>query len=232
MRKNSVSLVALLAVAFLFFTSEKSYSQVIKATVIAGGNLTQVDGDECYGYKKIGLNVGAGVMIPFGKNWDVSMEALYNQKGAYQRKKYTDIGDGKNGAYEIKLDYVEIPVLVHYTDKGLVSIGAGFAYGRLINAKEYEHGKKTATTATNDVYKIDDYSVVADLRFKIYKQLKLNLRYQYSMAKIRTRDFYTVDDEYMRTRDQYNNVVSLRLVYVFFEERSDAIRKMRRQSAY
>lgn len=232
MKRSRISFVTLLVVAFLFFTSEKSYSQVIKATVIAGGNLTQVDGDECYGYKKIGLNVGAGVMIPFGKNWDVSMEVLYNQKGAHQREKYMDIGDGKNGKYDLKLDYAEIPILVHYTDKGLVSVGVGFAYGRLINIKEYEHGKKMPTSLNDGVYKIDDYSVVADLRFKIYKQLKLNLRYQYSMAKIRTRDFYNIDDEYMRTREQYNNVVSLRLVYVFFEERSDAIRKMRRQSAY
>ena len=216
----------------MFFMSKDSQSQVIKAMVIAGGNLTQVDGDNCYGYKKIGLNVGAGAMIPFGKNWDVSMEVLYNQKGAHQRKKYNDNGDGKTGAYDIKLNYAEIPILVHYTDKGLISIGGGFSYGRLIDISEYEHGKKTSVKINDGTYTIDDYNVVADLRFKIHRQLKLNLRYQYSMAKIRTRDFYDINDEYTNTREQFNNVVSVRMVYVFFEERSDAIRKVRRQNAY
>ncbi len=35
-------------------------AQIIKGEIIAGFNLSQVDGDEIYGYKKGGLQLGLG----------------------------------------------------------------------------------------------------------------------------------------------------------------------------
>lgn len=209
-------------ILFVLFASGLN-AQIIKGEVFLGGNLSQVDGDECYGYKRIGAHIGAGAMIPFGKKWDVSMEVLFNQKGAFQKQQYVDtIGtDIFTGEYKLRLNYVELPVLVHFTDKDLVTIGAGFSYGRLVAMNEYEHGVKTDFRDYNQ----NDFSVLVDLRLKIYKQLKFNFRYQYSMAKIRTRDFYNINGQFQETRNQFNNVLTFRLVYMFFEERSNQNRK-------
>jgi hypothetical protein len=105
-----------------------------------------------------------------------------------------------------------------YNDKDVITAGAGFSYGRLISVSEYEHGKKVETTSlTTGPYNRNDFSILADVRFRVYKQLKINLRYSYSLASIRTRDFYDTKGNYLTTRDQYNNVFTLRLVYMFNE---------------
>ncbi len=62
---NSTYIVSLV----LLFASFQMSAQIIKGEAILGTNLTQVDGDEAYGFHKFGANVGAGVMIPFGKNY-------------------------------------------------------------------------------------------------------------------------------------------------------------------
>lgn len=218
--KKSIFILFFIAIAVV------SNAQIIKGEVFLGGNLSQVDGDECYGYKRIGAHVGAGAMIPFGKKWDASMEVLFNQKGAFQNEQYRDtIGTNIfTGEYKLRLNYVEIPVLVHFTDKDLVTIGTGFSYGRLISMNEIEHGEATNFKGYNS----NDFSVLVDLRLKIYKQLKFNFRYQYSLTKIRTRDFYNINGQFQETRNQFNNVLTFRLVYMFFEERSNANRRIQK----
>ena len=196
-------------------------AQIIKGEAILGMNLSQVDGDEVFGFKKVGLNVGAGVMIPIGGNWDVSLEALYSQKGANQKAQYSD--STKNGAYRLNLNYAEVPVLVMYTDKEFISGGAGFAWGRLVGVKEWEHGQLIESTTVNGgPYSKNDFSILADVRIRIYKQLKFNLRYQYSLVKIRTREFGNISTGFWE-RDQYNNLISFRLIWVFNEEQSKRV---------
>jgi len=83
---------------------------------------------------------------------------------------------------------------------------------------EYEHGKKIETTTlTTGPYNRNDFSILADVRFRVYKKLKINVRYSYSLVSIRTRDFYDVNGKYLTTRDQFNNIISLRLIYMFNE---------------
>lgn len=200
-------------------------AQIIKGEAIAGINLTQVDGDEAFGFHKIRANIGAGVMIPFGEKgkWDVSIETLFSQKGSYQQPQYIDsVGGGEvyTGEYKLHLNYVEVPVLVLFTDKELISVGAGFSWGRLVGIKEWEHGNLVETTTLNsDTYSKNDISILGDIRIRLWQALKLNLRYQYSLVKIRTREFdNTAGDTW--TRDQYNNVITMRLIYVINEQRS------------
>jgi hypothetical protein len=203
----------------------KSFGQRIQGAVIGGFNLSQVDGDEIYGFSKFGLNAGLGAVVPLGKNFSFSIETLYNQKGSFQSKQYTEtdsLGNEFNGQYKLNLDYLEVPVLFHYNDKDILMAGLGFSYGRLINVKEYEHTRKVETTTLNGgPYDRNDFSVIADLRFRVWKKFprfKANIRYSYSMVKIRTRDFYNTRGEYVNTRDQFNNLISIRLIYMFNEK--------------
>jgi hypothetical protein len=206
-------------------SSGKLFSQIIKGEAIFGTNLTQVDGDEVYGFRKWGINVGAGVLIPFDKKgrWDVSLEALFSQKGSYQKAFYEDSCDGQRqtGEYNLRLNYVEVPVLVMYTDKDFISAGAGFSWGRLVGVTEYEHGQLIEETQTDgNTYNPNDFSILADVRIRIYKALKFNLRYQYSLLPIRERDFENCRTGDQWSRKQYNNVLTFRLIWVFNEEKS------------
>lgn len=216
---------------FLFFlrAGPELMAQRIKGEVFAGMNLSQVDGDEIYGFDKVGLNSGVGAILPIGRHFTFSIETQFTQKGSVQGEQYQDTvfnpNTGENeywtGEYKLKLDYLEVPVLFHFTDR-IISAGLGFSYGRLVNVKEYEHGNLVTTTTLNGgPYDKNDYNVLFDFNFRIHKKIskfKFNIRYAYSLDKIRTRDFYNKFFEHTGTRDQFNNVISLRLMYVFNEK--------------
>lgn len=216
---------------FIFLVVSYGYSQRIKGALIAGMNISQVDGDYAYGFKKVGLNAGVSAIVPFGKNFSFTLETLFSQKGSYQKAESSEIITDSTGneiytltrQYKLNLNYVEVPFLVHYTDKEIISAGLGFSYGRLVSVKEYEQDTLNYNTSLNSgTYDRNDYSFLIDLKFRIHKKIprfKLNIRYSYSMKKIRTRDFndpYTF--EYTETRKQYNNVLAVRLIYVFNEK--------------
>lgn len=193
-------------------------AQIIKGEAILGMNLSQVDGDEVYGFKKPGLHVGFGGLVPIGI-FDASMEILFNQKGSREKQQY--IFDTLTGEYNLRLNYVEIPIMLYINDKDKASAGLGFSYARLVGVKEFEHGYRTATTVFNDVYSRNDWSILFDLKLKIWEGLKANLRYEYSLVPIRTREFIPIwGSTDITVRQQYNNMWTLRLIYIFNEERS------------
>ena len=234
-------------------------AQLFKGEVFGGVGFAQVDGDDCYGYKRIQPQGGAGVLFSPNDWLDISMEIVYNPKGAYKRDSIS-YSSYKAGSYDLKLNYMEIPLMVYFVDKYRYSIGIGASYGRLVGFSEKEYGQETEThigdgklrwkegysgkdlgyirtmTDLNDPdfydsagnlliensnsYKKHDFSVCADIRVRIWKGLHAQLRYQYSIAPIRTRLLYkdaggTIPD---KVRMQYNNQFSLRVTYIFGED--------------
>lgn len=199
--------------------------QRIMGAAIIGVNASQVDGDEVYGYKKFGLNTGLSAIVPFGEHWAVSIENIYNQKGAHQKPIYSDSLDG---SYDLKLNYLEVPVLVHFNDKDIVTVGAGVSWGRLIKVSEQRNGwDMPATTLKSEIYNRNDFNVLLDVRFRVFERFRFNVRYAYSMTPIATRE--VVDSKTLKPniRDQYSGLFSFRLIYVFNEDYS---RESRRQS--
>jgi len=65
-------------------------------------------------------------------------------------------------------------------------------------------------------YDLNDYSMLFDVEFPIYQQLKLNARYAFSLIKIRERQFHPPTDD--NNRKQYNRVFSFRILWYFNEE--------------
>ena len=234
-------------------------AQLFKGEVFGGVGFAQVDGDDCYGYKRIKGQAGAGVLLSPNDWLDISMEIVYNPKGAYKRDSIS-YSSYKAGSYDLKLNYMEIPLMVYFVDKYRYSIGIGASYGRLIGFSEKESGNETETRIgdgklrwkegysgkdlgyirtladlndpdfydsngnllieNSNSYKKHDFSVCADIRVRIWKGLHAQLRYQYSIAPIRTRLLYqdatgTIPS---KVRMQYNNQFSLRVTYIFGED--------------
>ena len=212
MLRNSFFFIFLLLVVF----ANPAESQNIRGALITGLNLTQVDGDEVFGYHKAGLQFGAAALIQFDKKWSLSLENVFNQKGARQHARYTDSLDG---SYRLRFNYVEIPLMFHYTDKDRITVGAGFSYGRLVKVEEYKNGYRVdSTTLLDGPYKLNDWNLLVDLRFRLHESLKLNLRYAYSIIPIATRNVIDSKTGRPNIRNQFNNVVSIRLLYIFNEK--------------
>lgn len=210
-------------------------AQIFLGEAFVGYNICQVDGDQIMGFYKKGINVGVGVITPiWTKNnfsLELSMEVLYNQKGAKQGKKYDDgvidsvTGVPITGEYNLSLSYGEVPVMVYFTDKKLVSAGIGVSYARLMQVKEYEHGHDTHVTATSGEFERNEFNILADVKLRIYKRFKFGFRYSYSLTPIRTREYFNINHESLGTFKQYNNLFTFRLTYVFNEKLEDLVRE-------
>ena len=214
MRKRIVIIFTLLAIATL------GKSQNIKAFVTSGVTLSQIDGDEVYGFKKFGYVGSVGALIPLEskERWLVSLEAMFSQRGAREERSYNSYH------YKVTLPYIEIPLMAHFSDpKGGWTFGVGFSYSRLMGTpKETFHYDTTGFIPDTEAPFIkNDFAVIADIRFKIWRGLKFNVRYQYSLAPIKKDwDFHirsSRGDEFNEhwTRNAYNNSLSARLIWVF-----------------
>lgn len=227
-------------ICFLVISSFSLDAQVIKGGLILGGNLSQVDGDRAYGFKQLGFNVGATAIVPFTDKWSLSIETLFSQEGAHQKE--TNVSDDYalpiNGLddtltffaditnhYQLRLNYVRIPILVHYNDRRF-SIGAGFQYGRLVSVNENNRiSSSDPSFPLPEYYELDafsnknDLNVIADIKFRIWKGLYFNARYSYSMIPIRKVNMVYVDTNtgelWAKELKQYNNTITIRLMWVF-----------------
>ena len=273
--------IVTLLLAFTLAAPALLHAQIVKGELILGGNICQVDGDECYHYRKPGVHVGAGALIPI-TNWlDVGLEVLFNQKGAYKGDSINPHLGLYSGRYKLNLNYAEIPVMIYVTDKDRYSLGVGVSYGRIVGLQEYINGQSSAirlgdgqihwredreglpdvSQATNikeltkmlytagypqdaaieelvpqviansDSYRGNDFCICADARVRIWEGIHAELRYQYSLMPIRTRLFYKDTNETLLKTDdsrvqplqrQYNNSITLRVVYLFNEHRAKA----------
>lgn len=218
------------------------FSQRFLGSVIAGMNLSKIDGDEVDGFYKAGANFGAALSLPLDEkqHWTVTLELLYTQKGSY--KKYRAAGHFDTLVYaanmftdvdrsvafdpkmkcKINLDYVEIPIMVHYEDfRSGCSIGAGFSWGRLVRAKEIYNGFLRTTNVRSKTYSTSDWGVFADARIKLWRGLKLGIRYQYSLVPVRKMTYTTVKTNGATdswNRKFYNTSISVRLMYIINEK--------------
>lgn len=259
--------------AFTMAAPALLHAQIVKGELFLGGNACQVDGDECYGYKKFGVHAGAGALVPLTSWMDIGLEVLFNQKGAFKRDSIT-YGSTFPHAYNLKLNYAEIPLMIYFTDKDAYSVGLGVSYGRIVGINELVDGKhsdyegvgigvgdgqlhwrqnadnlpdisqvadinelakivsKTYPDATyisdvvanSNTYRPHDFNICADLRFRIWEGFHAEVRYQYSLRPIRYRMYYEDINLVLanQIRTQYNNCITLRVVYMFNEHRSKA----------
>lgn len=212
----------------------QAYPQRFIGSVILGMNTSQVDGDEVYHFRKFGVNGGGSVMVALNEKqtWFATIELLYTQKGSYQKAavKMSDTLDldghnidyskpfNEKIKYKLNLDYVEVPILFHYEDPRTGwALGLGASWGRLVNVKEIENGWRTTTSLRSGTYRKSDWSAIADLKIRLWKGLKLNFRYQYTFVPIRTRTYY-IGTPKERVRKQFNNVITMRLIYSINEK--------------
>ncbi len=209
-------------------------AQVIQGELIGGINFSKVEGDRVnngmFKFNKPGVNVGLGAIVPLGHNFAANFEILFTQKGAY--KKYGDV-DSAQPMYLTRLNYVEIPVLIQYTDKGKYTFGLGASYSRLVGAKWVVNGRTVTNSVNDGYYSTDNFDWIADFRFRIYKQLKFNIRYAYSLKSI----WSGTEDQLLETiggekqdMDQRNSMITFRVIWIFNEEKSQLILEERKNA--
>ena len=212
----------------------------------AGANFSQIEGDDVHGFYKVGVNAGPGVMLPLGRkqNMSISAELLFVQKGSrcsyrrdpfdtilYHPSMYADVNRAIPFDSTIKcniaLDYSQIPIIFRYEDmRSGCYIGAGFAWSRMVRAKEVYNGFTRTTSVTSGTYRTSDWTFLVDAGIRLYKNLTLNVRWEYSMRPIRTM-YYSIgrpnaDGVFEPTQEwtskMHNHVLTCRLTYFINEK--------------
>jgi hypothetical protein len=180
--------------------------------LLAGGNFSQVDGDNFAGYHKVGMNVGGIVYARMAEHVAASLEILYSQKGARGHK----VQNSNNQAYAIQkyninLNYAEVPIQINYFDKRKSHFGAGFSYSQLISGEEKIESIPTFPDDLSQYpFKKFDINFLAGGNLHLYKGLFLNVRFQYSVVSMRKKYHPEIG-----RAEQFNNMWTLRLMYLF-----------------
>lgn len=180
--------------------------------LIAGMNMTQIDGDNFAGYTRKGLNAGGVVFFKMDEHIAGSIEVLFSQKGSVSKSPQLLAAGYYITKYGVDLTYGEIPVMINYFDDHKNHFGGGLSYSRLGSSNEYITTNPPATTPFKQEdypFKKGDLNILLGGSLHVYKGFFFNLRFQYSLISIRN-NIPTI------TRGaQYNNMWTVRLMYLF-----------------
>lgn len=179
-----------------------------RAGLIFGANGSQIDGDGFAGYNYLGFNAGGKVLIVLHKNWQPGFELLYSQKGSSEN---TDLLAFQ---YKYSLDYVQIPVLLHYVDRRIM-FEVGASYNRLVRSKVKIAGIPDDFFAEG--FRKSDITLLGGMTFYLNpnKNFAVNARYEFSLM-----DSYNGNLDYpgkdpARLGRQLFKLVSIRGYYMF-----------------
>lgn len=126
--------------------AQEDSDRAFQAGIVLGFNASQLDGDLFRGYSKLGLHGGLKVkyQLPSKPKIGLSTEMLFSMKGSSQDLNFSS---SNNNQIKIKLNYVEIPVIVSYKE-WKVDFHGGIAYSYLIGA---------STTVLSTGYREEDF---------------------------------------------------------------------------
>ncbi len=194
-------------------------TEKVKLGVKAGLNISSLtfDENELKSSDKTGFAAGLMAEIPVAKNFSVQPELLYSQQG--MKISYSD-PDVQNSHYKstIKLNYLNIPVMLkYYVVKGL-SVQAGPQVGILLKANnEYQDNFLGYDNREN--LDLKDYAngVDASVNFGLGYQFKdkfyADVRYNASYTNV-FKDV-TANTNYIINSDMKNKVFQITIGYFF-----------------
>lgn len=138
----------------------------------AGMNISTLRGDGVGKAKSlIGANVGAFVNIPVSTMFSFQPEVLYSMEGAKE-----DVLNTK-----IMLNYVNIPLMLKYTDASGFFGELGPQIGFLTSAKSKINGN---TADIKDLFKSTNFSLGVGAGFNFTSSVGVGLRYNLGLSNI------------------------------------------------
>ena len=120
--------MATLALVLIFWNAASGQRRFVAAPIV-GFNMSQIDGDDLFGYRKIGFAGGARVSAILHPRWRLALEIQFAQQGS--RRGSNEAGGG-TGLDKVQLNMVEVPFMVQFLEWKF-QVNGGISYARLIN---------------------------------------------------------------------------------------------------
>lgn len=208
--KNGFRFIVL---SVLLFMGLVSFAQSFNGGLLAGGVISQVDGDRYSGYHHLGFTAGAYVNLPFDDNFSLQTELKYSLFGAHSSVDEVEVGQNP---YSLNLHYVEMPVMARY-NLGLLNINgkhldflvleAGVSFDFLMDNSESANNEPALYTKRWNFFSM---TANVGVHFDLNERWGFGIRYMYSFWPIRVR----VDNTQLGLVTHYkNNVLQATITY-------------------
>lgn len=165
--------------SLLGFQQNATAQQRFKAGLVVGLNASQIKGDDSAGYNKLGLVGGLRAVTVLKDKTDLILELLYSQRGSFDNGQQFF-----NGDLSIKLNYVEIPIMIAYKDwykedddYYKVQVTGGLTFSRLLNSAA--EGSRHDAELPN--FNNNDYGITIGADFFLNKHFALGGRWNRSI---------------------------------------------------
>ncbi len=175
---NRTHILSILFLCLAHFIKLNAQEQRFKGALIAGFNLSQIDGDLLNGFHQPGLHAGLRANAILSERWEWGIELLFNQQGARRI-----LNSNPASIYEsIRLNMVEAPVMIHFTDWKF-QVGAGISYSRVISSRFVDVTGADITDTQN--INTNLFNLVAGATFNFTDKWGLNLRWTRMINNLR-----------------------------------------------
>jgi len=186
-------------------------AQVFNGGILAGGLVSQVDGDTWQGYNKFGFYGGGLVSLKISPHSTLQMEMAYIQKGMRQN---ADTVTNMGTTYLTRLHYLEIPLLYQFTFAKRLQFEIGPAMDVFLGSYDEVDGLEANTLVS---YRPVSLCGIIGASGFITPHLKATFRFNYSLMSTSSDDV-TGQRKILFEEGQYNNVLSLGLSWYFRQE--------------
>lgn len=169
--------------------SYSSYSQ-ISFGVKSGMNIATTKNIIAFPKNRVGWYIGGRTIIPVHKKIFLQPELLFSSKGY----RYIDLSDGKTVA--MRLNYLNMPILLGYRIDSKTKIALGPELGYLVKAINYLN--KENFDATRSFPQRFDAGIAIGASYNISEIFGIEIRYNYGFG-----DLYQIDEVGIR-RSKFN----------------------------
>jgi hypothetical protein len=198
-------MIVLLLICFPF----AGLTQKFNGGILAGGLVSQIDGDTWVGYHKFGYLAGGFVSLRLSEYSSFMLEMEYIQKGMRQG---ADTVTNQGNTYLTRLHYLEIPLLYQFTFARRVQAEIGPAADVFLGSYDEVNGLEVPYITVP--YSAVNLCGILGVCCFITDHLKAGFRFNYSL--ISTRDGHVAGErKILFEYGQYNNVLSLTLSWYF-----------------
>lgn len=213
---HNLPLMKKILFAAVLFVATTINAQELKFGAKAGVNLATLSDDSPIDISgRTGFHLGFITEIRFSEKFSFQPEVLYSSQGAKTELSVTGLGSSEE---DIKLDYVNIPLIAKYYFIPGLALEVGPQVGLLVKAEREFKNDFTGelVSGTEDIEedtKSMDYGVAAGLSYELPWGVFLSGRYNFGLSKV-VEDFNDPRD-FRKYLEWKNRVIQLSVGYKF-----------------
>ncbi|MBC7850910.1 MAG: PorT family protein [Chitinophagaceae bacterium] len=158
--------------------SSVSLAQGFHLGIKGGANLLKIDDRAFKDEFKFGYNLGGFAEINFNNKWGIQPEVLWSQSTYRTTTDINEVVPDSKSDFDVKLNYLQIPLVLTYRPIKLISLQAGPQFGILLNED------RTLLQNGGDAFKKGDFSMLGGVQLNL-GPLKAGARYVVGLADIK-----------------------------------------------